>query len=54
MTLGLLRWSPDAVWRATPREVAAAFRPVAPDALARADLERLIRQHPDLAVPEME
>lgn len=46
--LGVLRWTPDAVWRATPREIAAAsgvglHRP----ALATADLHGLMARFPD-------
>lgn len=47
--LGLLRWSPDAFWRATPRELSAALqgprRSLAP---ARAEtLAALMRAFPD-------
>lgn len=47
--LGRLGWTPDALWRATPREVAAAVAPlrVRPPAATRADLDRLIAAHPD-------
>ncbi len=48
--LGRLRWTPDAFWRATPRELAAAARglaPPPPEPAARADLERLMRAYPD-------
>jgi uncharacterized phage protein (TIGR02216 family) len=48
--LGRLRWTPDAFWRATPRELAAAARaarPQTPEPAARADLERLMRAYPD-------
>lgn len=47
--LGLLRLSPDAFWRMTPRELAAAmgaFAPSAP-ALDRAGFEDLLRRFPD-------
>ena len=51
--LGVLRWTPDAFWRATPRELLAAIagpgggRAAQP---ARAgDLERLMRAFPDSA-----
>ena len=50
--LGLLRWSPDAFWRATPRELLAAAQGLAGRASgapppARADLDRLMRAFPD-------
>lgn len=48
--LGVLRWSPDTFWRATPRELRAALggpgRPVAP--AGADDLARLMRAFPDL------
>jgi uncharacterized phage protein (TIGR02216 family) len=49
--LGVLRWSPETFWRATPRELAAALegrggrRPLAPPTLH--DLARLMRVFPD-------
>ena len=48
--LGVLRWSPDAFWRATPAELAAAVdglmgRRAQPP--ARADLARLMAAFPD-------
>lgn len=49
--LGLLRWSPEAFWRATPRELVAAVQglnggaPVAP--AGRDDLVRLMCAFPD-------
>lgn len=52
--LGVLRWPPDVLWRATPRELAAAARgihgepPTAP--LARDDLARLMARFPDHAI----
>lgn len=51
LTLGLLRWPPDAVWRSTPREIAAAL-PHAAGAVAplrRVELDALMRSHPDPA-----
>ena len=51
LCLGVLRWSPQDFWRATPREVAAALSGLAPRAAAapmgRGDLERLMRDFPD-------
>ena len=38
--LGTLRLSPDAFWRMTPRELAAAFEALAPPAEAPLDRER--------------
>jgi uncharacterized phage protein (TIGR02216 family) len=50
--LGVLRLSPDAFWRMTPRELAAAIvavrGPIAVP-LARADLEGLMQKFPDRA-----
>lgn len=49
--LGVLRWSPDAFWHATPREVAAALAGLAPTGAAepmrRCELERLTLAFPD-------
>ncbi|QTL05766.1 phage tail assembly chaperone [Aquabacter sp. L1I39] len=47
--LGLLRLAPDAFWRMTPRELAAAMGPFVPaaPALDRAGLEDLLRRFPD-------
>ena len=46
--LGILRLSPQAFWAMTPRELAAAAAPLAgPPPLARADLNRLMKEHPD-------
>ena len=47
--LGLLRLSPDAFWRMTPRELAAAMGPFTPPAsvLDRAGFEDLLRRFPD-------
>ena len=51
LCLGVLRWSPEAFWRATPKEVAAALNGLAPRGAAapmrRGDLERLMRDFPD-------
>lgn len=52
MTLGLgvLRWSPDAFWRATPGELAAALDGLAGRRGAppgRSDLARLMAAFPD-------
>ena len=51
--LGVLRWTPDALWRATPREVAAAagLTRARPAPATRADLARLMAAHPDPASP---
>ena len=49
--LGVLRLTPDAFWRATPRELIAAAQglrgraPLAPS--SRSDLARLMRAFPD-------
>lgn len=51
--LGVLRLSPDAFWRMTPRELAAAIAAVrGPLATppARADLDRLMQAFPDRVV----
>jgi uncharacterized phage protein (TIGR02216 family) len=48
--LGLLRLAPDAFWRMTPRELAAAIDAVCgprSGALDRAGFENLRRQFPD-------
>ena len=49
VALGLLRWPPDAVWRATPREIAMAIAPVraAVAPMRLRDLGALIRAFPD-------
>jgi uncharacterized phage protein (TIGR02216 family) len=47
VALGVLRWSPDTFWRATPRELAAALGPVRAEPAGRADLARLMTQFPD-------
>ncbi|MEP9352044.1 rcc01693 family protein [Xanthobacter sp. KR7-65] len=48
--LGLLRLAPDAFWRMTPRELAAALAPLLPapaDGLDRAGLAALMARYPD-------
>lgn len=48
--LGLLRLSPDAFWRMTPRELAAAISALAPQPAAgldRAGLSTLMARFPD-------
>lgn len=51
--LGRLGWTPDAFWKATPREVAAAMtglgigRQRGAQRLGRAELEALMRRFPD-------
>ncbi|MGO4572804.1 phage tail assembly chaperone [Microvirga sp. 2TAF3] len=53
MTLGLsiLRWSPSEFWRATPREVMAAFEGLKGGRKAeparKSDLRRLMEAFPD-------
>lgn len=50
--LGLLRLSPDAFWRMTPRELAAAMSALLPPSaghLPRGDLEALMARFPDAA-----
>ena len=45
---GLLRWPPETVWRATPRELALALgRRASPAAPGRAELDSLLRAFPD-------
>ncbi len=49
---GLLRLSPDAFWRLTPRELASAIAmlaPPRPPALGRSDLQALMTRFPDRA-----
>jgi uncharacterized phage protein (TIGR02216 family) len=46
----VLRLAPDAFWRMTPKELAAAVTALSPPAdeqLGRAALERLMRRFPD-------
>ena len=49
--LGRLRWTPEAFWAASPREILAAieaFRPLQMgEAPSRATLDALMRAHPD-------
>jgi uncharacterized phage protein (TIGR02216 family) len=49
--LGRLRWTPEAFWAATPREIAAALnahqRAGSPGPTDRAALAALIAAHPD-------
>ena len=55
LALGVLRWSPEAFWRATPRELSAAVEALAGrrdlNPLARGDLERLMAVFPDEGAP---
>ena len=45
----VLRWSPKAFWRATPRELAAALGGLAAavEPARRGDLDKLMRAFPD-------
>jgi uncharacterized phage protein (TIGR02216 family) len=48
--LGVLRWSPETFWRATPRELMAAIGPPTSRAMPPAtagDLRRLVEAFPD-------
>lgn len=49
--LGRLRWTPEAFWAASPREVLAAIEahlpPQAGEAPPRATLDALMSAHPD-------
>ena len=51
VALGVLRWTPDAFWRATPRELIAAAEGLTGRAAVApagpADLDRLMRAFPD-------
>ncbi len=49
--LGRLRLFPDAFWRMTPRELAAALAPPALPTLDRAGLAALMRRYPDRQRP---
>lgn len=50
--LGRLRWTPEAFWAASPRELLAAieaYRPLqAAEAPSRSSLSALMQAHPDL------
>jgi uncharacterized phage protein (TIGR02216 family) len=48
--LGVLKLSPDAFWRMTPRELALAAKALNPrgGALSRVDLAQLMTRHPDV------
>mgnify|MGYP000888632414 CR=1 FL=1 len=46
--LGVLRLAPHEFWRATPREIAAAFAAGPGVPLARADLDHLMQRFPDV------
>ncbi|WP_439576205.1 rcc01693 family protein [Phreatobacter sp.] len=52
LALGVLGWSPESFWRATPRELAAAldgrFGRLTPPA-GRTSLDRLMAAYPDIA-----
>ncbi len=54
--LGVLRWPPEVMWAATPREIAAAARALAPhhgnQPLDGASLDALMQLYPDEAPPE--
>jgi uncharacterized phage protein (TIGR02216 family) len=45
--LGVLRLPPEAFWRTTPREIAAAFPPHRNTAPDRSELEELMQRFPD-------
>ncbi len=50
VALGVLRWTPEAFWRATPREFAGAvegLRGRGPEPASRDDLRRLMEAFPD-------
>jgi uncharacterized phage protein (TIGR02216 family) len=50
LALGVLRWSPDVFWRATPREFAAALEGLLgkrAQPAGRDDLARLMSAFPD-------
>lgn len=47
---GVLRWPPDTLWAATPREIAAAalaFLPAKPEAPGQAEMAALMALFPD-------
>jgi len=45
--LGRLRWRPDDIWRATPREIAFALGRGAPAGMNRTELRALLARFPD-------
>lgn len=47
LAFAVLRWPPETVWRATPREIAAALRPTMAEPLRRAELADLLAAFPD-------
>jgi uncharacterized phage protein (TIGR02216 family) len=47
LALGHLRWTPDALWRATPREIALALAPPDGGSARTADLRALMKIFPD-------
>lgn len=47
VALCLLRWRPSDLWRATPREIAAALDASARNPTSRSDLLALMRAFPD-------
>lgn len=51
LAFGVLRWSPDQVWRATPRELVAAWEGLGggrrPEPALGADLRRMMAAFPD-------
>jgi uncharacterized phage protein (TIGR02216 family) len=47
---GVLRWTPDVLWAATPREIAAAasaFAPAKPEVPGRGEMAALMALFPD-------
>lgn len=49
--LGVLGWTPDTFWAATPRELAAALGPHTSRAPSRGDLAALMAAFPDTRTP---
>lgn len=48
LAFAVLRWPPETVWRATPREIAAALRPLsAAEPMRRTDVAALMAAFPD-------
>jgi uncharacterized phage protein (TIGR02216 family) len=45
----LLGWRPDEFWRATPMELASAFRDEVVEPVAGGELDRLMAKFPDKA-----